>query len=79
MTHIKWLSRRRAALKALAVVLLAAIGTSAPQAGQYEQPPSFTASQVLPPNLLRSPNYTIGNRVGVDNFQYVFKVDTKWG
>lgn len=79
MTHIKWLSRRRAALKALGVVLLAAIGTSAPQAGQYEQPPTFTASQVLPPNLLRSPNYTIGNRVGVDSFQYLFKVDTKWG
>jgi len=77
--HSKWLSGRRAALKALAVVVLAAIATSAPQAGQYEQPPTFTTSQVLPPNLLRSPYYTIGNRVGVDNFQYVFRVDTKWG
>jgi hypothetical protein len=49
------------------------------QAGQYEQPPSFSASQVLPPNLLTSPYYTIGNHVGLDNFQYVFTVDTRWG
>jgi hypothetical protein len=55
-----------------------AIAGSAP-AGLYEQPPSFTASEVLPASLLRGPNYTIGQRVGLDNFQYVFKVDTKWG
>ena len=48
-------------------------------AGSYEQPPSFTAAQVLPPNLLASPNYTVGNQVGLDNFQYVFNVDTRWG
>ena len=34
---------------------------------------------MLPPNLLRSPNYTVGNQVGLDNFQYVFRVDTEWG
>jgi hypothetical protein len=59
-------------------VIVAAIGTSAP-AGQYEQTPSFTASQVLPPNLLRSPYYTVDNRVGLDNYQYVFTVSTQWG
>jgi len=48
-------------------------------AGSYEQPPSFSAAQVLPPNLLSSPNYTIANQVGLDNFQYVFNVDTRWG
>src|SRR5262245_829629 len=48
-------------------------------AGSYEQPPSFSAEQVLPPNLLSSPNYTIANQVGLDNFQYVFSVDTRWG
>jgi hypothetical protein len=57
---------------------LSAIGAQA-KAGSYEQPPSFTAAQVLPPNLLNSPNYTIGNQVGLDNFQYVFNVDTRWG
>ena len=49
------------------------------QAGQYEQPPSFTASQALPPNLLKSPYYTVDNRVGLDNYQYVFTVNTRWG
>jgi hypothetical protein len=48
-------------------------------AGSYEQPPSFSAAQVLPPNLLSSPNYTIANQVGLDNFQYVFSVNTRWG
>ena len=60
---------------ALALVVLSV----APQAGQYEQPPSFSAAQVLPANLLRSPDYTVGKHVGLDNFQYVFKVDTRWG
>ncbi|MGD9501383.1 MAG: hypothetical protein AB7V40_02715 [Methyloceanibacter sp.] len=55
-----------------------ALGASA-LAGGYEQPPSFTAGQVLPPQLLNSPNYTVGNQVGLDNFQYVFNVDTPWG
>ena len=70
---------RRAASIALALVGAATIGTGAPEAGQYEQPPTFQAGQVLPPNLLRSPNYTVANQVGLDNFQYVFRVDTEWG
>jgi hypothetical protein len=37
------------------------------------------ASQVLPPELLCSPNYRTGDRVGLENFQYTFKVDTKHG
>jgi hypothetical protein len=53
--------------------------SAAPAAGQYEQPPSFQASQVLPPDLLNSPYYTVGNTVGLDNFRYVFRVDSKWG
>jgi hypothetical protein len=77
--HTKWLFWRGAGLGVLGIALIAAAWTGALEAGQYEQPPSFSASQVLPSNLARSPNYTIGNRVGVDNFQYVFKVDTKWG
>jgi hypothetical protein len=61
---------------ALATSLLVA---AAAQAGQYEQPPSFQAAQVLPQNLLTSPNYTVGPHVGLDNFQYVFMLDSKWG
>ena len=48
-------------------------------AGQYEAAPTFSTSQVLPPDLLRSPDYRVGNQVGLQNFQYVFNVDTKWG
>jgi hypothetical protein len=70
---------RRAASIALALIIGATIGIGAPHAGQYEQPPSFQASQAVPASLLRSPNYTIANQVGLDNFQYVFRVDTRWG
>jgi len=57
----------------LAFVPLSAIG------GQYESPPTFSASQVLPPDVLRSPDFRIGDNVGLENFQYVFNVDSKWG
>ncbi|MGH6803262.1 MAG: hypothetical protein ACREC3_07830 [Methyloceanibacter sp.] len=75
LRRIPW---RGALLPALAIVG-AGLWSAVPQAGQYEQPPSFQASQVFPPNLLSSPYYTVGNAVGLDNFQYVFKVDTRWG
>jgi len=58
---------------------VAAAGAGAAGAGSYEQPPAFTAAKVLPSNLRNSPYYTIGNRVGLDNFQYVFTVNTQWG
>jgi hypothetical protein len=57
----------------LALVPLSAIG------GQYEVAPSLSANQVLPADALRSPDYRIGDRVGLENFQYVFNVDSKWG
>ena len=79
LSKIHRLPWRRTALVALAGTFFVAPWIAGPQAGQYEQPPSFQASQVLPPNLLRGPNYTVGNQVGLDNFQYVFKVDSKWG
>jgi len=64
---------------AIGASLLAQTGPSLSQPGRYENPPSFLASQVLPPELLRSPNYRTGDRVGLENFQYTFKVDTKHG
>ena len=64
---------------AIGVLSLAPTGPLLSHPGQYEVPPSFSASQVLPPELLSSPNYTIGDRVGLENFQYAFTVDTKYG
>src|SRR5262245_51293085 len=56
-----------------------AILAAASQAGQYESPPTFSASQAVPQDVLRSPDYRIGDRVGLENFQYVYNVDTRWG
>jgi hypothetical protein len=70
---------RRLALAALGGLLATVLCGATLEAGQYEPAPVFQASQVLPANLLNSPYYTVGNSVGLDNFQYVFKVDSKWG
>lgn len=79
LSKIHGVFRRGTAASALAGLFIAAFWSAAPQAGQYEQPPSFQAAQVLPPNLLSSPNYTVGDAVGLDNYQYVFTVNTRWG
>ncbi len=72
--HRDWLSLSRIAFGGFAILLL----TSGAQAG-YEGAPTFSAGQVLPGIPLRTANYSIGDRVTVDNFQYVFHVTTKWG
>jgi hypothetical protein len=68
---------RRVCLYAACAIALAA--AAAAQAAQYENPPVFSASQLLPANLLHSPNYSIADRVPIENFQGVFSVNTKWG
>ncbi|HKQ54435.1 MAG TPA: hypothetical protein VJT12_00980 [Methyloceanibacter sp.] len=76
------MSCKRFRLGGVASVAFAAISafiSAHAVAGSYEQPPSFSAAQVLPPDLLNSPNFTVANQVGLDNFQYVFRVDTRWG
>jgi hypothetical protein len=52
---------------------------SASLAGEFEQPPSFSAAQVLPHNLLYSRYYRLDERVGLENSQYVFRMHTIWG
>jgi hypothetical protein len=69
----------RLALLACGGIVGATLFGAPPQAGQYEQPPSFQASQVLPQSLLSSPYCTVASSVGLENFQYVFRVDTRWG
>ena len=65
-----------AAAPALSVAL--SIG-SASLTGDFEQPPSFSAAQVLPPALLHSRYYRLDERVGLQNSQYVFRMRTIWG
>ncbi|HZP10580.1 hypothetical protein [Methyloceanibacter sp.] len=73
--HRSWVSSASAALLACAAFLLAVPS----DAGQYEGAPTFSAGQVLQGIPLRGADYSIGNSVPVENFQYVFSVNTKWG
>ena len=69
------LSLALAAFAALATLLL----TASTDAAQYEGTPTFSPSQALPGVPLHGADYSIGERVPVENFQYVFTVNTKWG
>ena len=71
--HRSWLVSASAALIALAAFAVSSY------AAQYEGAPTFSAAQALHGVPLRGPDYSIGNSVPVENFQYVFNVNTKWG
>lgn len=71
--HRSWLVSASAAL-----ITLAAFAVSS-YAAQYEAAPTFSAAQALQGIPLRGPDYSIGSSVPVENFQYVFNVNTKWG
>ncbi len=70
---------RRTVSRSAGALIAVALGAGAALAAQYEKPPTFTARAVLPPGLLNSPYYKVQNQVGVENYQYVFDVDTQWG
>jgi hypothetical protein len=76
--HVPGFSPRGTARLLLALVFTGA-GIGASLAAQYEHPSSFTARSVLPPSLLTSPYYTVDNHVGIEDYQYLFTVNTQWG
>jgi hypothetical protein len=76
ITDLLW---RSVAVTAPTILLVVSTGIGPLRAGQYEQPASFTAAQVLPAHLLRGGNYTIASHVGLDNFQDTFNVQSSWG
>ena len=70
----------RVPLGVAATAISVALSTAgASFAGGFEQRPSFSAAQVLPPTLLRSRYYRLDQRVGLENSQYVFRMHTIWG
>ena len=62
-----------------AVVAFGTFLVPASEAGQYEGAPTFSAAQAIQGIPLHGADYSIGDRVPVENFQYVFNVNTKWG
>jgi hypothetical protein len=69
-----------AAVVAFGTFLIAASS----EAGQYERARNerartFSAAQAIQGVPLHGADYSIGDRVPVEDFQYVFSVNTKWG
>jgi len=62
-----------------AVVAFGTFLVPASEAGQYEGAPTFSAAQAIQGIPLHGADYSISDRVQVENFQYVFNVNTKWG
>ncbi len=62
----------REATRLLFSLVFAVLGIGASVAAQYERSPTFTAREVLAPGLLNSSYYKVQNRVGLENYQYVF-------
>ena len=62
-----------------AVVAFGTFLVPASEAGQYEGAPTFSAAQAIEGIPLHGADYSIGDRVQVENFQCVFNVNTKWG
>ena len=62
-----------------AVVAFGTFLVAASEAGQYERAANFSATQAIQGVPLHGADYSIGDRVPVENFQYVFNVNTKWG
>jgi hypothetical protein len=69
----------REATRLLFLLVFAILSIGASVAAQYERSPTFTAREVVPAGLLNSSNYKVQNRVRLENYQYVFNVDTQWG
>jgi hypothetical protein len=73
--HWYRVSSALAAIAAFGTFLIAAFS----QAGQYEGAPTFSAAQAIQGVPFHGADYSISDRVPVENFQYVFSVNTKWG
>jgi len=48
-------------------------------AGEFEAPPAVRASQILPPDLLRGPGYTVDENVGSEGYFRTFTLKTEFG
>src|SRR5262245_65567703 len=62
-----------------AMITFGTLPVATSEAGQYEKAANFSAAQAIQGVPLHGANYSIGDSVLVENFQYVFSVNTKWG
>jgi hypothetical protein len=66
-------------LAGAALILMALPASMSALGGGYESPPTFSASKILPPNLLRSPYHTIVGTVRIENYLGRYQMQTKYG
>lgn len=62
-----------------AIAALTILSADCGVAQRYENPPTFSPSKILPPDLLRSPYHTIVGTVTVHRFMDRYQMQTKYG
>jgi hypothetical protein len=70
--------RRQEGVMRAAIMMMAAAGTLA-AAADFEPAPTFTASKVLPPTLLKGPHHTISEQVTTEGYYQEFKITSDYG
>lgn len=68
-----------AAIIAMSAYSLIDVSLARSQNARYERPPTFTAAQILPPELLRSSHHTLEQVVLNDGFINTYRMVTKFG
>ena len=75
--HSLFAGRYKMALAISAAII--ALGLPALNAAEYEKPQNKKASEIIPPEKLKGPHYTIGNTVIFDDFLYTYTIDSDFG
>lgn len=63
----------------LLVLFLALSLIAARSATDFEQPTTLKASSILPPDLLKGPNYQVNESVSTDGYSYAFTIKSDYG
>ena len=74
----KFITQKSGAMLAISLFTLVAIPTYG-AAQQFEAGPTFNASQILPPQLLRGPNHVVENTVRNDGYINLYSIRSKYG
>lgn len=61
------------------VLFLALSLIAARSATDFEQPTTLKASSILPPDLLKGPNYQVNESVSTDGYSYAFTIKSDYG
>jgi hypothetical protein len=77
------MTRQRIAINVAACIMIALVTAlilgAAPARAEFEEPPVFTASDILEPGQLSGPNHKVDHRVANDGFMNHYTIQSRFG